>query len=144
MNWALLQRLDEAFSQYPSLCAGPAPDTAVHEIDQYAGFSVPDDYRLFVKRYGGALVGPYAIYGWGRGHAMGDNETSVVEVTERFRSRHWPGTENALVVSIDHTGNPIVMDRLGHVSCIDHTSSEVRDLALSFENFLTQLAAKLR
>ncbi len=38
---------------------------------------------------------------------MSDSESSAWKVTQRFRKDGWPGVQEWLVISSDHSGNPI-------------------------------------
>lgn len=69
---------------------------------------------------------------------MGDNENSVIAVTERFRADGWPGTEDTLVISMDHAGNAITLDVQGVVHRFDHDSGVTEVLAPSFGDFVVK------
>jgi len=136
MNATTLALLDSDFAKHPVLVAGPASNSDVLEIESFAGFVLPADYRTFVERYGAAIVGPYSVFGVGASDAMGDDESSAIQVTEYFRSQQWPGTESNLVISRDHAGNAITLDRQGRVHRYDHDSGSTEELAGSFEGFI--------
>ncbi len=132
----MILALDAEFAALPVLVAGPASDAAIGEIEAYAGFPLPAAYQVFVSRYGGAIVGPYSVYGKGASPAMGSAEASVCDVTERFRTQGWQGTEHALVISTDHAGNPIMLNSQGEVKRFDHDSGVTEKLADNFESFV--------
>lgn len=44
-------------------CAGPAPESAVEELESALGFSVPSQYRVFLLGFGAALFHGFEIYG---------------------------------------------------------------------------------
>jgi len=136
MNEEIVSKLDMDFAKHPVLVAGPASAADVGRIEDFIGFRIPADYKHFVARYGGAIVGPYSIFGYGASDAMGNDEGSVIQVTQHFRSRRWPGAESALVISIDHAGNAITMDQKGCVRRYDHDSGTTEQLAESFEEFV--------
>ncbi len=62
--------------------------------------------------FGGAMVGPYPIFGLRPVEVMGDNHWSVVDVTRRYRIDGVAGTEDWVVFSEDHAGNPVVGQRV--------------------------------
>ena len=132
----MFDKLDADLSGDPVVMAGPALASEIDEIEAFAGFPLPDSYREFVRMYGAAIVGPYPIYGYGASEAMGAKEASVVEVTERFRSDRWPGSAEALVISMDHTGNAITMDASGQVHRFDHDAGVSEVISKSFEQFV--------
>jgi hypothetical protein len=68
---------------------------------------------------------------------MGDE--SVVDLTRRFQADGWRGTENWYVISFDGAGNPVGMDRDGHVWLSDHNSGDIVDVAANFEAFVLGL-----
>jgi hypothetical protein len=67
---------------------------------------------------------------------MGSYEASVIDVTERFRLQDWPGSSEAIVISMDHAGNAIMMDRMGRIGLFDHDSGNTERLADNFEEFV--------
>lgn len=142
MNQTTVARLDADFAQHPVLVAGPAEEAAVNELEAAIGFQLPADYRAFVTRYGGAIVGAYSVYGVGASDAMGDDESSAMQVTERFRMQQWPGTASALVISMDHAGNAVTLDASGHVHRFDHDSGTTEQLAASFEDLIINWCLK--
>jgi hypothetical protein len=142
MNEITLAQLDADFAKHPVLVAGPASAADIAELEAFASSPLPADYKVFVARYGGAIVGPYSVFGFGASDAMGDDESSAIQVTERFRSQRWPGCESALVISMDHAGNAITLDQQGRVHRHDHDSGTTEQLAASFEDFIANWCLK--
>lgn len=132
-TWAAL---DAQFSKFPMMKAEPVPPEEFDGAVVGLPFSVPADYRQFVLRYGGALVGPYPIFGLRQADAMGSEEASFLDITQRFRDDGWQGVDEWLVVSMDHAGNPIGISADGRIWCSDHESGEVVPVALTFERYL--------
>lgn len=143
MRSETLAALDADFKKHPVLVAGPVTALEVAKMENAVGFSLPADYKLFVERFGGAIVGPYSVFGLRASDAMGDDEHSALAVTERFRKQHWRGTEGWLVVSIDHAGNPFGLDKEGRVFVSDHDAGFVEMVSDSFEDFLRTHCLKL-
>lgn len=138
MKDGTLDLLDSLFAEFPILVSGPGPARELVRIEEYVGFDLPADYKAFVERYGGAIGGPYSIYGFGASGAMGMDESSVITMTEHFRRQRWPGTEGCLVVSMDHSGNPVTLDEHGYVWLHDHDLGSIEKIADSFEGYLIQ------
>ncbi|MBS0253880.1 MAG: SMI1/KNR4 family protein [Proteobacteria bacterium] len=136
MKDKMISVLDAKFEKCPVLVAGAANAGRISELEDFAGFRLPAAYKEFVERYGGAIVGPYSVFGWGASEAMGSNEDSAIAVTNRFRADLWPGSENNLVVSMDHAGNAIMLDEMGTISRFDHDSGDTEILAPGFEHFI--------
>lgn len=132
----MFEKLDADLNGDPVLVAGPASAEALAAIAAFAGFPLPASYSEFVARYGAAIVGPYPIYGSGVSEAMAAEEASVIGVTQRFRSDRWPGTSEALVISMDHAGNAITLDASGRVQRFDHDDGVEEIISQSFEGFL--------
>jgi len=131
-----ISALDANFAEFPMLVAGPPSEADFAALEAAAPFALPADYITFVKRYGGAIVGPYSVFGIGASDAMGKDDSSVTRVTDRFRAQRWPGTESTLVISMDHAGNPITMNAAGHVHLFDHDCGDTHRLGDSFEDFI--------
>ncbi len=136
MTNEILATLRADFTKHPVLVAGPVSGQEVIEMEKTIGFSLPADYKLFVEHFGGAIVGQYSVFGLRASDAMGNDESSALAVTQRFRMQHWRGTDNWLVVSIDHAGNPFGLDKEGRVLRSDHDAGVVEVVADSFEDFL--------
>ncbi len=135
MTQDVLGLLDREFAEDPGLAAGKPVPSDIALIEQFAGFALPADYRMFVEKYGAADVGPFSIYGVGAFEMMEDDEDSVIGVTKHFRLDGWPGTEDSLVISVDHAGNAITMDAAGAVRRFDHDFGDTADLG-TFTSFL--------
>jgi len=142
MKNTTVDRLDAEFAEFPVLVAGPPSLKVVQDIQDFAGFIVPESYRDFVVRYGSAIVGSYCILGSGVSTAMGANESSVLELTNRFRADNWPGSDDALVISMDLAGNAIMLARDGRIVCFDHDAGETDILAPTFEAFIIDCCLK--
>ena len=127
------KKLDSQFSEFPILKGGAA---AVEDVDAASELTrrvFPTDYRDFLLRYGGAIVGPYPIFGVKPVEPMG-NMWSVVEVNRHYRSDRWPGVDELLVISRDHAGNPIGLREDGEVWVSDHGALD--RVAANFEEYL--------
>jgi len=130
------EALEAQFAQHPVMRAESVPqaefDTAVVGLS----IPVPADFREFVLMYGGAIVGPYPIFGLRAAAAMGVGEGSFLEITSHFREDGWPGVDQWLVISMDHAGNPVGVAEDGQVWCSDHDAGEIVLVASSFEAYL--------
>lgn len=128
-------RLEAAFVRFPTLKAEPVPAAEVGAASATLRLPFPLDYREFLERYGAAIVGPFPIFGLRPVEPMG-NEWSVVDVNRRYRVDNWPGVENWLVVSADHSGNPIGIDGDGRLWISDHDLGGISPVGDDFEDFL--------
>ena len=139
MRESTLVSLDTLFAKWPILRA-PEGATAgeIAAASAELGVPFPDDYREFLLRYGGAVVGPYPVYGLRVAEVMGRNDT-VVEVNRHYRDQKWPGTEEWLIISSDHAGNPFGIAPDGCVWRSDHDFGFIGPEVDSFEDFLLGL-----
>ena len=102
--------LEEMFARHPVTKGEPVSYEEIDAAAAGAEVALPGDYREFIHRYGGAIVGPLPVIGFRAAKAMARSENSMFAVTQQFRRQGWRGVENWLVVSIDHAGNPIGLD----------------------------------
>ncbi len=131
----LKQELDS-----PILRAATLPTVEeVNSASEAIGVPFPADYRRFLLELGGAMVGPYPIYGLRPVDVMGENSWSVIAETIRYRSEGWPGCENWVVISSDHAGNPVGLDADGKVWINDHDFGGVDRLANDFADYITRI-----
>jgi len=137
MKTETLAALAAFFAEFPFLKAEPVPRAEVDAAFAKVHFPLPNDYKHFVEVYGGAIVGPYRIYGLRRSKPMGNDEESALAVTEQFSKQSWPGVENWLVISTDHCGNPIGMAADGKVWISDHDLGQIAVVAESFDEFIS-------
>src|SRR5688500_5092457 len=98
--------LDAHFAKYPTLKSDGVPDADLTQASEQIGRELPAEYREFVARYGGAVVGAYPVFGLRPVEALG-NDWSVTEMNRVFRSQQWDGVDDWVIVSMDHSGNPI-------------------------------------
>jgi SMI1-KNR4 cell-wall len=137
------QVLDDRFSEAPFLRAEGVSSMEVADAEREVGVKLAEDYKEFIRRYGGAIVGPYPIFGLRKADPMGKDESTFLEVTQSFRQQHWPGVEKWAIISIDHAGNPVGLDAQGKVWISDHDAGAIQLLAPNFEGYLRKRCLKL-
>jgi hypothetical protein len=132
-----VDRLRSEFAEFPMMSAKTLP-TALEADIASADIGIPfsSDYREFLLEFGAAMVGPYPIYGLRPVVVMGDDSWSVIAMTKRFREDNIPAADGWIVVSSDHSGNPVGMDRDGVIWIHDHDFGGVAQLAKNFEEYL--------
>ena len=139
MSPETIRRLDELFRSMPVLLGGPASSVEIDAAEQRVGLKFAPDYRAFLERYGGAVVGSLPVLGLRQAEVMADDTFSVADVTARFRADGWTPTDDWVVVSMDPAGTPIGLTSEGEVWISDHDVGETRMVAPTFEAFLVQL-----
>jgi hypothetical protein len=130
------EKLNALFSEFPFMKAEPVSEDEISKAEKKLGVVFVKDYRDFVKKYGGAVVGPYPIIGLRHADPMDDAFWSVVEVTDYYRREGWRGVDDWYVISMDHADNPIGLDSEGVVCKSDHDLGVVEKVSNSFEEYL--------
>lgn len=130
------QALENFFSKASILKAEPVNLDEIAAAESKVGIRLSADYAEFIARYGGAIVGPFRIFGLRRAAAMGVDEGSFVEVTTAFRKKEWPGVDGLIVFSMDHGGNPVGIDGQGKVWISDHDKGGLQIIANNFEEYI--------
>jgi hypothetical protein len=136
--------LESMFARTPIMRAECVTRDEIDAASRALGIPFPEDYQEFVSRYGGAIVGPYRIFGLRQAAVMGKAEGSVVDETRHFQRLRWPGAEHWVVFSTDHAGNPIGFDRDGKIWISDHDFGVVEVIAENFEEYLRKRCLKLQ
>lgn len=126
--------MEADFREFPFKCAGQVDEREIREAEGALGRQFPPDYFEFLKRYGGAIVGPYPVFGLRKAPRMG-KAYSVVEVTNEYRGSGYP-FRDWIIISEDHAGNPIGLAPDGRVYTFDHDFRQTLQIADSFEGYL--------
>jgi len=85
----------------------PVPYSEIEEAERRLGVSFPDDYRDFIHRYGGAVIGGTSILGLRQPPLMPDEPPFVTDESLQSRSELPAPYNKIVVISIDGFGNPI-------------------------------------
>lgn len=138
--WALI---NQQYVRYRSAWAERVPQDEIDEA--FKGLPSSPDYREFVLRYGGGLVGTHPFYGLRLAEDMGkiEGKATAPEITLVFRSHNFPGVQEWLVLSTDGFGNPIGMASDGAIWISDGARLQVQKLADNFEGFIRKWALRL-
>lgn len=89
------------------------------------------------------MVGPHPIFGLRPVEVMDVDLWSVVDVTRWYRSDGVPGTDQWIIISDDHCGNPVGIDRNGAVWIHDHDFGGIDHLAKDFEDYIRTWCLKV-
>ncbi|MCG6154922.1 SMI1/KNR4 family protein [Rubinisphaera margarita] len=132
-----IELLRAEFAESPILHAQSFPSNEeVDHASRELGVPFDSDFREFLLKFGGAMVGPYPIFGLRPVEVMGNDHWSVVDVTRWYRNNGVPGSEAFVVISEDHSGNPVGMDANGRVWIYDHDFGGLAELSPTFETYL--------
>lgn len=136
MKSSTLELLNEFFTKQPLLKGGAVSPEEIELAQIALGVRFSEDYREFLEKFGGGIVGPYPIFGLRRSEPMDEHLWSVVDVTKHFRGQSWPGSDGWYVISMDHAGNPMGEEDSGRVLSYDHDAGEMVEIAPNFEAYL--------
>jgi hypothetical protein len=131
MNEILINRitnfLEDDFSENKST------DLEIQEAEKELNVSFDNDYKEFLKLFGGCYVG-YCIYSFRNSSDI--ENTNVIELTKSFRTEGYPDYEGKYAISFDGSGNPILMNEQGEVILFDNDIGEYVKLNDSFSEFI--------
>lgn len=142
MNEILMRRLQIFLSREDNgtLMGQLASDAEIAQAEQRLGVRFHEDYRQFIRAFGGAYAG-LAIHAFSNGSSIG--RETVVELTLSFREQLRPYSlpfaellQTGYVISLDGSGDPIAVDANGQIWTMDHDTGESRKLADSFEQLI--------
>lgn len=106
---------------------------------QRLGITFHHDYIKFIRLYGGSF-GDVDIHAFENGSLLGS--TSVIDLTLGFRELcaqdDLPDLEDAIAISGDGSGNPILLSGTGQIFLYLHEEHEVELLTTSLESLIEQ------
>ncbi|MCQ6562803.1 SMI1/KNR4 family protein [Paenibacillus mendelii] len=137
MTEALMERLKTFLNREDNstLVGSPASQEEIAHAEQRLNVRFHEDYVHFIRTFGGAYAG-LAVYAFSNGTSIG--KETVVDLTLEFREQLKEHSfaevlRAGYVISIDGSGDPIVIDQAGKVFICYHDSGEIKLLADSFE-----------
>ncbi|WP_367871861.1 SMI1/KNR4 family protein [Luteolibacter sp. Populi] len=120
---------------------GPFSESYVQAVENALGRKLPDDYRQFVKKYGGAFVGgslgDFSILGFFDGDEN-DGILSVLESHDDLRD------DGVLPIADDELGNLYVMNKQNSIYYINYYGGgpSVERVAESFQDFIDRIVVR--
>ncbi|BBI33469.1 SMI1/KNR4 family protein [Cohnella abietis] len=137
MKDALMERLKIFLHREDNstLVGIPASEEEIAKAQQQLNVNFHEYYLHFIRTFGGAYAG-LAVYAFSNGSSLG-NET-VVDLTLGFREqfKELPFAEvlrTSYVISMDGSGDPIIINQSGKVFICYHDTGEIKLVADSFE-----------
>ncbi|MFC7680145.1 SMI1/KNR4 family protein [Paenibacillus sp. GCM10028914] len=118
-----------------TLVGHPASQEEISQAEQLLNVSFHTDYVKFIQTFGGAYAG-IAVHAFANGSSIG--KETVIDLTLRYREQFKEHSfakilETSYVISMDGSGDPIMMNSSGQVYIGYHDTAEIRLLADSFE-----------
>jgi len=138
-----LQKLEDAYEQFPGMCAKGVSQSEIDQAASQLGLPFPPDYQEFLRRYGGGHAGSLPVAGLRQWEFAGCTDWSVIELTGYFRKRQYPGANRWVIFSGDGSANPIGFDDVGHIWVSDHDSCEFVCIETSFEDWIRRWALRV-
>lgn len=142
MKDALMERLKTFLLREDNrtLVGIPASQEEIVEAQQRLNVNFHEDYVHFIKTFGGAYAG-LAVHAFSNGSSLG-NET-VVDMTLDFREQFNEFSfaevlRTGYVISMDGSGDPIIINQAGKVFICYHDTGEIKLLADSFEEMIEE------
>ncbi|SMF85619.1 SMI1-KNR4 cell-wall [Paenibacillus uliginis N3/975] len=118
----------------------PSSQEEIVKAEQRLNVNFHEDYIHFIKTFGGAYAG-LAIHAFSNGSSLGNE--SVIDLTLGFREQFkgLPFAEvlrTSYVISMDGSGDPIIINQAGKVFICYHDTGEIKLLADSFEEMIEE------
>jgi len=118
----------------------PTSQDEIVKAQQRLEVNFHEDYLHFIRTFGGAYAG-LAVYAFSNGSSLG-NET-VVDLTLGFREQFKEllfaeVLRTSYVISMDGSGDPIIINQTGKVFICYHDTGEMKLLADSFEELIEE------
>lgn len=138
MNKELIANIEKYLLDNDLFEGTPSDDEEINKAEKELNVSFDEDYREFLKLFGGSYVG-FPVYGF-KNCEMLSSET-VTDLTDSFRKsfrvdQRFPIVQESYVISMDGNGDPIIIDKEGKVRIFYHDNNEVKTLANTFEELI--------
>lgn len=137
MNEAIMERLRNFLLREDNitLLGNPASQEEIRDAEQRLGVRFHNDYVHFIQTFGGAYAG-LAVHAFSNGSSIG--RETVIDLTLRFRNQYKEhafaeALHSSYVISMDGSGDPIIVNPAGEIITFHHDTGEMRLLANSFE-----------
>ncbi|GGG69852.1 SMI1/KNR4 family protein [Paenibacillus radicis (ex Gao et al. 2016)] len=142
MKDALMERLKIFLHREDNktLVGTPASQEEIAKAEQRLNVNFHEDYIDFIKTFGGAFGG-LPVHAFSNGSSLG-NET-VVELTIGFREQFQDSPfaevlQTSYVISMDGSGDPIIINQAGKVFICYHDNGEIKLIADSFQELIEE------
>jgi len=132
--------LQREFSRWEGSTASPVPHQEIQAAETALGVSFAEDYREFLREFGGAVIRGTSILGLRQPPLMPDEPASVIDQSMLFRSELPDPYDKIVVISVDDAGNPIgFVPPDPAIVTFDHNFGGRYHLASSFGEYLAHL-----
>lgn len=139
MKQDLLKKIRAMLSTQDGLSGQPATDAEINAAEKKLNVRFNEQYVEFIKLFGGAFGG-IDIHAFQNGALIG--KATVTEMTEKFWGTYADKLPeelvDAVVISDDGSGNPILINTTGEIYIYLHEEDEAELLYDSLEALLTK------
>jgi hypothetical protein len=124
----------EEFLEETNYNENTSNDFELDEAAKELNVTLNEQYRFFVKKFGGCHVG-LDVFALKNSEDL--EQISFVDLTKSFREQGYPNMNDKYVISFDGAGNPISQNSKGEVLIFDHNIGEYTKLANSFSELIS-------
>lgn len=142
MKEAIMDRLHNFLLREDNitLLGNPASLEEIRDAEKRLAVRFHDDYVHFIQTFGGAYAG-LAVHAFSNGSSIG--RETVIDLTLRFRDQYKEhafaeALQRSYVISMDGSGDPIIINPAGEIITFHHDTGEMRLLASSFEALIEE------
>jgi hypothetical protein len=133
MEESLILRIKE-FLGNTDYIENVSTDSELSEAEKELNVTLDDEYKFFVKNFGGCFVG-LDIFALKNSKNL--EQITFIDLTKSFRKQGYPNMDNKYVISFDGSGNPICINSKGEVLLFDHDIGEYSKIANSFNKLIS-------
>lgn len=146
MQKILTELLDFYSDDHDDLRGIPATDAEISEAEKILNVKFSNEYIQFIKIFGGAYAG-YEIHAFQNAPILSKN--TVTELTIEFRTAYLSKSKCSIinqsyVISMDGSGNPIMLDPQGKVLIYYHDAAcDATELNVLSDSFFSLLESEV-
>ncbi|MEM0942229.1 MAG: SMI1/KNR4 family protein [Bacteroidota bacterium] len=134
MDSRIEEKLDVFYSKNQIALGTKCSNKDIEFIEKSLSVKLTETHKDFLLKYGGSLVGDFAIYGMINSELM--DEENIIELTESYKDDDLTLEPGQYVLSHDGSGNPIVQDPSGGILIFDHDIGDFNAIADSLEDLI--------
>lgn len=139
MRNSIHKALTKEFSNNPETVGKVVDLSKIKNSEKVLDVRLPDDYKEFIHKYGGAIINGHEIFGLSKAAWMSENYNYMSQ-SKRFRNELPNKFSQMVVFSIDGAGNPVgFLPGKSSIFVFDHNFGGRYDMAKSFEEYIEKI-----
>lgn len=136
-------KLEKLFEKWNGSVAEPVSEQEIINKENLLEENLPNDYRDFIKKYGGAVINGNSIFGLRKPTLMFDEPSNFDEQSIIFRKELPKEYSKIVVISVDAFGNPTgFLPPSEKIFTYDFDFGGQYELAENFNEYLENLLNK--